>query len=310
MTAAPVVSVVVPTRDRRDLVLATVADVFAQRDVALEIVVVVDGARDGTREALAALGDPRVRIVSHEPARGQAAARDAGVAAARGEWVAFLDDDDRWAPDKLRRQLDAAAAADAEFVYAGALLCTPNGRVLGYLDAPEPATVHGAIRARNVIPAGSSNVLARTALLRRVGGFDPALSHLADWDVWIRLAETGRPAACPEHLVAYVLHEGNLHLAQSAIAAEARHLRAKHAHSRLPGTLDRADLYSWAGWAQLRQGRHLSAARLFGLAAIRGRRPGHLPAVASAVAQRLGRRIPEVREYPAPDWLAGTAARK
>ena len=59
------------------------------------------------------------------------------------------------------------------------------------------------IRARNVIPAGSSNVVARADLLRRTGEFDPSLTHLADWDLWIRLAEAGRPAACPEPLVAY-----------------------------------------------------------------------------------------------------------
>src|SRR5690242_16683672 len=99
------------------MVVATVLELFDQRDVSLEVVVVDDGSADGTREALAALQDPRVRVVRHDQSRGQAVARDSGVAAARAEWVAFLDDDDRWSPDKLRRQLDAAAAVDADFVY-------------------------------------------------------------------------------------------------------------------------------------------------------------------------------------------------
>jgi glycosyltransferase involved in cell wall biosynthesis len=303
VSAIPEVSVVVPTRDRRDMVVATVRGLFDQRDVALEVVVVDDGSFDGTREALAALDDPRVTVVRHDTARGQAAARDSGVAAARAEWVAFLDDDDRWAPDKLRRQLDAATGAGADFVYATAVTVDSRGRVRDYMAAPDPQTLRQRIRARNVIPAGSSNVLARAGLLRQVGGFDPALTHLADWDVWIRLAERGRPAACPEPLVAYVLHEGNIHLAQSDLAAEARHLKAKHARSSLPGSLDRADLDGWAGWTQQRRGRHLEAARLFALAALRSRRPGYLPAMFSALLQRAGLRAPKIRELPPPDWL-------
>jgi glycosyltransferase involved in cell wall biosynthesis len=304
VSAIPDVSVVVPTRDRRDMVLATVQAMFDQRDVSLEVVVVDDGSLDGTREALTALNDPRVTVVRHEHARGQAAARDSGVAAARAEWVAFLDDDDRWAPDKLRRQLEAAGADDADFVYSTAVTVDSQGRVRDYMAAPDPQTLRQRIRARNVIPAGSSNVLARADLLREVGGFDPALTHLADWDVWIRLAERGRPAACAEPLVAYMLHEGNIHLEQADIAAEARHLKAKHAQSSLPGTLDRADLDGWAGWTQQRRGRHLQAARLFALAALRSRRPGYLPAMVSALLQRAGVRAPKVRELPPPDWLA------
>lgn len=303
MSAIPDVSVVVPTRDRRDMVVATVQGLFDQRDVSLEVVVVDDGSLDGTNEALAALNDPRVRVVRHDQARGQAVARDSGVAAARAEWVAFLDDDDRWAPDKLRRQLDAAAAIGADFVYATAVTVDSQGRVRDYMTAPDPQTLRLRIRARNMIPAGSSNVLARAELLRQVGGFDPVLTHLADWDVWIRLAERGRPAACPEPLVAYVLHEGNIHLEQADIAAEARHLKAKHAGSSLPGSLDRADLDGWAGWTQQRRGRHLPAARLFALAALRSRRPGYLPAMVSALLQRAGLWAPKVRELPPPDWL-------
>jgi hypothetical protein len=154
-----------------------------------------------------------------------------------------------------------------------------------------------------MIPAGSSNVVARTDLLRRIGGFDPALTHLADWDLWIRLTEVGRAAACPEPLVAYVLHEGNIHLNQSDLAAEARLLASMHAHSSLPGTLDRADLYSWAAWTQLRRGRNLEAAGLFALAALRSGRPGYLPAMVSALLQRAGLWKPKPRELAAPDWL-------
>jgi hypothetical protein len=217
--------------------------------------------------------------------------------------VALLDDDDRWAPDKLRRQLDAALATRADFAYCAAVTASGSGRVRDVFPAPEPAELVRRIRARNVLPAGSSNVIARTKLLRDLGGFDPALTHLADWDLWIRLAEAAPAASCDEPLVAYILHEGNIHLSQSAVAAEARHLRTKHARSRLPGTLDRADLDGWAGWAHSRSGRHLSAARFFGQATLRSGRLGYLPAVASALLQRAGLWQPPVREAIAPEWI-------
>jgi glycosyltransferase involved in cell wall biosynthesis len=290
--------------------VTTVRDLFSQRAVSLEIVVVDDGSVDGTFEALQALHDPRVRVIRHERALGQARARDSGVAAARAEWVAFLDDDDRWSPDKLRRQLDAAAAADADFVYCTAVTANLEGRVFDYLLAPDPQKLHRYIRAYNVIPAGSSNVLARAELLKRVGGFDPALTHLADWDVWIRMTEAGQAAVCPEPLVAYILHETNLHLDQSDIAAEVRHLRAKHIHSSLPGELDRAALDGWSGWAHQRRGHSLKAARFYLRAALRGRRATYLPAVVSALLQHFRLRNPTVRDLAAPDWLVQNPGRR
>ncbi|MBE2317957.1 glycosyltransferase [Solirubrobacter sp. CPCC 204708] len=309
MSVAPAVSVVVPTHNRRDTVVSTVRELFAQHAVDLEIVVVDDGSTDGTSEALEALGDPRVRVVRHPRALGQSRARDAGVAAARAEWVAFLDDDDRWAPDKLRRQLDAAAAANADFVYCTAVTASVTGTVFDHLPAPDPDALRRLIRAYNVIPAGSSNVLVRADLLQRVGGFDPALTHLADWDVWIRLTEAGQAAVCPEPLVAYILHETNIHLDQSGLASEARHLRAKHARSSLPGQLDRAALDGWRGWAHQRRGSSLTAARFYLAAAVRSRRASYLPAVASALLEHLRVRRPKVRELVPPDWLARSPAR-
>ena len=86
---------VIPTRDRREGVVATVRHVLGQRDVQLEVVVVDDGSRDGTSEALAALGCAAVRVVRHAESLGLARARNAGLSAASAPWVALLDDDDR-----------------------------------------------------------------------------------------------------------------------------------------------------------------------------------------------------------------------
>ncbi|HWC32537.1 MAG TPA: glycosyltransferase family 2 protein, partial [Actinomycetota bacterium] len=132
MSPPPEVTVVIPTRDRWSL-LATAAlpAALVQEDVDLEVVVVDDGSRDETPERLAELTDPRLRVIRNLEPLGVAQARNAGIAAARGRWLAFLDDDDLWSPRKLRTQLDAARAAGASFVYAGVINVDEYGSALG-----------------------------------------------------------------------------------------------------------------------------------------------------------------------------------
>ena len=237
-------------------------------------------------------------------------ARNRGIERAAHPWIAFLDDDDRWSPDKLRVQLDLARAEDADFVYtAGLAVAAADGRVLYASPAFTPEELRRDIRSRNLVFAGSSNVLARTELLRRLGGFDESLHHIADWDLWIRLTEAGRPAACPEPLVAYVVHETNMHrTAIDSAAREGRLLRAKHAHSSLPGRFDPVVFRGWIAEGQAHSGRPGRAALTYAVTALRHRsRPDARRAVGSAL--RAARPPPRARAPPsfggsAPDWLS------
>src|SRR5436190_21061432 len=95
---APEVSVVIPTRDRWDLLRTTLGGALGQRRVSHEVIVVDDGSADETPTRLAEVSDPRLRTVRLGRSMGAAAARNRGLAEARGDWVAFLDDDDVWAP--------------------------------------------------------------------------------------------------------------------------------------------------------------------------------------------------------------------
>jgi len=124
--------------------------------------------------------DPRVRTVRHETSRGVARARNAGIAAAESPWLAFLDDDDLWAPEKLAAQLEAAQAADATFAYAGGGGLDASHRFLFGVEPPDPKTVRDALLRWNVIWCGCSNVIARTEVVRVLGGFDEKLFQLAD----------------------------------------------------------------------------------------------------------------------------------
>src|SRR3954447_24585483 len=90
------VSVVIPTRNRADRLPLTLAGVLAQREIELEVVIVDDGSDPDAAAAYRKLEGDRVRVLRHERSRGAARARNSGIEAARGEWVAFLDDDDLW----------------------------------------------------------------------------------------------------------------------------------------------------------------------------------------------------------------------
>jgi glycosyltransferase involved in cell wall biosynthesis len=260
MSGALSVSVVIPTRDRPDWVRRSVSSALAQEDLELEIVVV----DDGSTTPIDLPDDERLRIVRHERPLGVARARNAGLASAGTEWVAFLDDDDWWAPGKLARQLAAAHGAQADFAWCGGFTVDPAGKVLN-LDPtwrPEP-DLHAALLRMNMIPCGCSNVVARTDLVRRVGGFDPQFSVLADWDLNVRLSAAARGALTTELLIAYTLHADNMHYSDTPAEEDKRRFDAKYRAARAGKGVETDDEW-WLSWrfrAQLMTGRDRAAAR-------------------------------------------------
>jgi len=309
--SSPQVSVVIPTRDRWPLLSeSALRSVLAQRGVDLEVIVVDDGSRDETPDRVSALGDSRVRLVRHESPQGVAAARNAGIAGARGTWVALLDDDDLWAPTKVVRQLEAARADGADFVYCGALVLDERRRVVELSPAPAAEGLHAELLRHYVIPAGASNVMATAALLQQVGGFDRRLSYLADWDMWLRLAAGGRAAALDDFLVAYVRHRGRMLVAFDDVLRELDHVLAKHAAEGL--SIDRSRLVAWVAYQHRQAGRRVAAAAMFARSAVQFRRPRHalragaalLDGPVAAAVRRLVRGPSETAPPAEPSWLA------
>ena len=259
----PEVSVVIPTRDREPWLLQALRSVLAQREVSLEVVVVDDGSDDGTRSSVAALADPRVRLLANGASLGVAAARNRGVAAATGRWIAFLDDDDLWAPDKLRLQLSAARDAGLGWVYAGAVSVDASLRIVSRGAPPSPERVLRDLPFRNTVPAGASNVVVRRELVDAAAPFDAKLRHMADWDLWIRLGLEGPPAVVDRTLVAYRVHDGNASLDTEAILAELRVIEVRYAPARGHAPVDRAHIHRWIAWSRLRAGDRGGAARAY-----------------------------------------------
>jgi len=274
-----------------------------QRGVDHDVIIVDDGSADpGALKALIARRkDPRLSGVRLHRSRGAAAARNTGVARARGDWVAFLDDDDLWAPEKLRRQI-AAAGHGVGFVYSGAVTVDDWDRVIRLLPAPDPATLAERLFRANIIPAGSSNVMVSRDAMLEIGGFDESLRFLPDWDLWIRLVGSTRPAADTAIAVAYVLHSANSAVAHvDGLRTEIAALAIKHRrHGR--HAPDPVQVARWIAASQ-RQGReHGRAARLLLRTAVRHRDPGSmLRAVHAALRLADSRRAGDV---PEARWIA------
>ena len=289
----PAVSVVVPTHDREGFLARTLASVLRQDGVELEVVVVDDGSRAGlVAGVVAAAGDDRVRVVRHEVAQGVSAARNRGVAAAAGPWVAFCDDDDLWAPGKLRAQLAAAGDGGPGWVYTGAVNVDEAGRVVGGRLPLPPAQVASLLPGRNAVPGGGSAVLAHRTLLDRAGPFDTRLHNTEDWDLWVRLSRLATPRWVPAPMVGYRVHGGGSSLVTRQIVRGAREIECRYG-----GPLDRVTLYRHLGRLAARGGRRGEAIRWYARTAARSAeyaRAGLLTDTAELLGERtrrIGRRL-------------------
>jgi glycosyltransferase involved in cell wall biosynthesis len=198
------VSVVIPTRDRHDLVLRAALSVLGQTGVPVEVLVV----DDGSVEPVVAPDDPRVRVLRNATSNGVSSARNFGISHAQYDWIAFLDDDDFWAPSKLAEQLAAAEASGAPWCITGAVLVDLEVRESGVTLPKEQAPdVMAALCEFNAVPGGGSGVLVHRSLLDEIGGFDENLSMVADWEMWHRIAHRYPCAIVRRPLVAYTVHE-------------------------------------------------------------------------------------------------------
>lgn len=184
---APVVSVVLPTYNRSALLERAIGSVLRQTYGDLELIVVDDASAEDPRSIVDAFGDDRVRLMRHPENRGNAAARNTAIRSARGRFLAFLDDDDEWAPEKLELQVPVLESSepDEALVYCARRLIEA-GEVVG-IDAPGK---EGDV-LDELLPWGlmsCPSVLLKAEVLEEIGLFDERLSRGVDDDLWRRIA--------------------------------------------------------------------------------------------------------------------------
>jgi glycosyltransferase involved in cell wall biosynthesis len=206
------VSVVIPTFNREAYLRDAIRSVSVQTYEAWELIVVDDGSTDGTRRYVEGLPDPRVRLIASEPTGNPGRACNLGLAAARGYYVAFLDSDDWWEPEKLALQVEALSThPGCEWCYTGRRTVADGGEVTLF-DSRGLVPYDGWILERLALGDATiirSTVMAERALLERVGGFDAAFEAAEDSDLWLRLATLSPIAVVPRILATRRAHAGS-----------------------------------------------------------------------------------------------------
>jgi glycosyltransferase involved in cell wall biosynthesis len=244
---APRVSVVIPTYNRAETLTRAVDSALAQTVDDVEVLVVDDGSTDETRALIEGGEDPRVRYLAHDTNRGVSAARNTGVEAARGEYVAFLDSDDEWLPRKLDRQL--SVLDDRGEGWVGAYCDTVSTglstgeRIAGAVSeklfrsaAPREGgqELAEALVSMQVFMGPGSTLLVERDVVTSTGGFDEGLSIYEDWDLVLRVLSVGKIAHVDEPLA--VTHFTGDAPAEAYVANDRRYLER---NAELVETLER-----------------------------------------------------------------------
>lgn len=252
-----------PVFNGRRFIAEAVTSVLASTFRSFELLVLDDGSSDDSAaEAMrAAAGDPRLRVIPL-PHGGVAAARNAGLREARGEFIANLDADDAMFPERLARQVDYLDH-HAECVAIGSRCVAVNAdgtpiRILGRFLTHE--AIDQALLGGNGGGLGNPGAMFRRAAARSVGGYEGSLHSTGeDHDLWLRLAEIGKLACLPEVLTVYRVHAGNVSVGEGTL------------ERRLPVTLE-------------------TLRRAFARRGITGREPAKLPNPPVPAGERWGNR--------------------
>src|ERR1035441_7246328 len=268
------ISVVIPAYNAALFIGETLESVLRQTVPADEILVIDDGSTDDTATVAESFGPP-VRVIRRPNSR-QAASRNFGVQEAKSEWIAFVDADDQWEPNKLARQMEELARNPlADLCYAARIdFVEQDGRVTfgRVTPVPPPEDIRQAL-FRNTTFLPSSVVIRRSAFLA-AGGFDTQFKFVEDWDLWLRLLHAGMVfAACPEPLLLYRIHPNSAsHNAIPSLAA-AKQIYRRRVLPHLPKAT------RWLSHMKSQSGQESSAAYVLR----RVGDPRHLPIMATSI---------------------------
>jgi glycosyltransferase involved in cell wall biosynthesis len=181
--------------------------VLSQTEVDIELIVVDDASSDGTSLYLADLQskDDRVRLLRNPTPTGGAAARNRGIESSRGQWIAFLDDDDEWLPWKIAAQLAVIAKTRQVVACSSWYLLRRPYRRDKLVRLPSKIDLGTLLKGN--IAGGASLCLVRADVARQAGGFDATFRSAQDWEFWTRIAQLGDIAVCMTPTVVYQNHQ-------------------------------------------------------------------------------------------------------
>lgn len=214
----PKVSVVIPTYNRDSFIAGTIESVLNQSYRDYEIIVVDDGSIDETRKSVKSFGS-HVRYI-YQKNRGASSARNTGILHAKGEFIAFLDSDDLFLPNKLEIQMNYLNShPDCKFLYSWYYKAYPNGEIkmLRKNIAPRNQEHLKFCLIKRRLGIRTSTVIVHRACFNKDRLFNEKYWRSEDWDMWLRLAAEF-PTACIEvPLTKYIIHDSNISKKQNAL---------------------------------------------------------------------------------------------
>jgi glycosyltransferase involved in cell wall biosynthesis len=213
MIKNPIVSVIIPTYNRAHLIVRAIRSVLNQTYQDFEIIVIDDGSTDNTEEIIRGFKDKKVKYIKkYKENKGSSIARNIGIKVARGKYIAFLDSDDEWLPEKLDKQIKVLQSESPEVgvVYSNLCYMDENGKSMNKLRNPKKeGYIYEDLFGKNYVGTDST-LLIRKECFHRVGLFDDLLNTQQDWDMWIRIAKYYRFALIKVPLVKYRLHSNQI----------------------------------------------------------------------------------------------------
>jgi glycosyltransferase involved in cell wall biosynthesis len=206
----PVVSIIIPTKNRAHYLVAAIESVLNQSFRDFELLIIDGASIDNTQSVVASFSDSRIRYFRQEIDTGVSAARNFGIVNSTGEFIAFLDDDDMWLPEKLHRQLKTLQNnEDVGLIYSASYFCLFKKGKIKQVFRPKMIHAYPKILERNYI-GNCSEVLIRRKCFDVAGFFDEDLPAAEDWDMWIRLSRKSKFCCLDEPSVIYRLHKKRL----------------------------------------------------------------------------------------------------
>jgi glycosyltransferase involved in cell wall biosynthesis len=197
----PEVSVIIPTYNRVNLLNRAINSVLTQTFSDFELIVVDDSSEDNTKTFVETLKDLRIRYICHDKNRGAAAARNTGIRMSKGEYIAFLDSDDEWLPEKLEKQISKFEESDYKVgvVYSGLSVFSRGALVQQDIPVKSGNIYRAQLLQDYVFP--TSTIMVRKKCLLQIGGFDETLPARQDYDLSLRLSKLCEFEFIPEPLV-------------------------------------------------------------------------------------------------------------
>lgn len=210
-----VTAVITTCKRTPDVLERAIKSVISQTYKDIELFVIDDSPssyeyREQIKMMVESYSNQRVVYIPHQKNSGACVARNTGLKAANGEYIAFLDDDDEWLPEKIEKQLDAFKKYDSKtaLIYCGRFTVDDTTGVIKERQAEfHEGFVFDILIKKNFI-GSTSYPLLRTDVLREFGGFDPQMPASQDYDVWLRIAQKYKVGYVRESLVRYHIHDG------------------------------------------------------------------------------------------------------